>query len=398
MSLSENCTNSSMNILLRHNDQLMRIYEKFTSIYIMEYVFMPVWLLTGIPGAIISFHIWSIRRQHHSSALYLCILAIDDLLFFVFNSLFYLNNYQSIRTIENQYMCRFFPFFSIVLQYAAPMLTLGFTMERCISICYPFISNRISNYRATVKTCSFLIFFCVIVATPKLYFYSYEVTSTGVDGSVSKGSCQVIYQLTTMTDKDLIQRLETIMYNYEMITEILMFAIVPFMIFFVNIRVIFELLSMAKRRSVSTNTLLTYSNRPANTTTLLIISFYLLCATIPASVCQLLKFSVNPIQTCILDEDVPFSPQWKRHLRNVYIQILVDMLAKTYYAAKFYIYIITSQWFRTQLMDLFKKRHQRISTVSRMSCSQHMPGRTSLTFQLLKKQMTLKPNDLKQPQ
>jgi len=105
-----------------------------TAIQMVRYILHYVCLALGVPGNILSAIIWLRRHvtSKNSSALYLAVLAINDLLFLIINTVFL----EAIRLIADWLYYCLFPVY-MTTQILEPLLVLGFSVERLIAIICP---------------------------------------------------------------------------------------------------------------------------------------------------------------------------------------------------------------------------------------------------------------------
>jgi len=105
----------------------------FTTVETFSKVVQYVCIALGIPGNILSAIVW--LRLHvaskNSSAVYLVVLAINDLVFLLDKSI-----YHIVGPVGWLYGCsEFVHTFTTTFE---PLLVLAFSLERLIAICYPF--------------------------------------------------------------------------------------------------------------------------------------------------------------------------------------------------------------------------------------------------------------------
>jgi len=108
------------------------------ALWVRRYVIHYIYLLLGGPGNILTMIIWLRRHitSKNSSALYLAVLAINDLLFLIVNTV-------AIETIPSGVISRdswlFYCLYtvSVTTQIIEPLLVLGFSVERLIAISCP---------------------------------------------------------------------------------------------------------------------------------------------------------------------------------------------------------------------------------------------------------------------
>jgi len=103
----------------------------------LYYVMCYICLVLGGPGNILSLIIW-LRRQvisKNSSALYLAVLAINDLLFLIFNIV----AVETIPSVISRRSWLWYCLMTLLLtnQTLEPLLVLGFSVERLIAISCP---------------------------------------------------------------------------------------------------------------------------------------------------------------------------------------------------------------------------------------------------------------------
>lgn len=126
-------------LLLRSVESSWRDAQLHPSLMV-DRVVTPVWYVVGIVGNLASARIWLGRRlrRNNSSAIYLATLSINDTLFLVLHVCQELKYAWSLRTVDYPVVCELYALVYLVTQYMAPILVLGFTVERFIAICYPY--------------------------------------------------------------------------------------------------------------------------------------------------------------------------------------------------------------------------------------------------------------------
>jgi len=105
-----------------------------SAIRTLDYVMVYISLAQGGPGNILSAIIWLRRHvtSKNSSALYLAVLAINDLLFLIINT----GLLEAIRLLVDWlYYCLFTVY--LTTQILEPLLVLSFSVERLIAISCP---------------------------------------------------------------------------------------------------------------------------------------------------------------------------------------------------------------------------------------------------------------------
>jgi len=107
---------------------------EFTTVNKFYDVVQYVCAALGIPGNILSAIVW--LRLHvaskNSSAVYLAVLAVNDLVFLLEKLIF---TYDVVDCVDRLCYCSLFIYLSTVT--LEPLLVLGFSVERLIAICCP---------------------------------------------------------------------------------------------------------------------------------------------------------------------------------------------------------------------------------------------------------------------
>jgi len=109
-------------------------------IRVFEWVFPYVCLALGIPGNIASAIVWLRLHKKNSSAVYLAAIAVNELVV-ILGASFY--RHQTLSTLSNlaDYSVRTkkISYWYIVNSCLTiePLLTLGFSVERLLAICWP---------------------------------------------------------------------------------------------------------------------------------------------------------------------------------------------------------------------------------------------------------------------
>jgi len=113
------------------------------AIYMLDYVTSYVCLALGVPGNILSATIWLRRHiiSKNSSALYLAVLAINDLLYLII---------YTVITEAHQLLVHWLFYCLLTVMLTAdilePLLVLSFSVERLIAISCPLQVRCIGLY------------------------------------------------------------------------------------------------------------------------------------------------------------------------------------------------------------------------------------------------------------
>lgn len=145
--------------------EIYRIYRPIIA-WTDKYVTLLMYII-GFPGNALAFVVWIQRRMRHSSGCYLAALAFVDFVFLSLQLVFELHSVWGVPTLNVFLVCEIFPVFFIASQHLSPLLVLGFTFERFISVCYPFQRDRFCTTSRAIKV-SFLYLFNLILSEYKI--------------------------------------------------------------------------------------------------------------------------------------------------------------------------------------------------------------------------------------
>ena len=304
----------------------------------MDKYVTPIWYVIGFPGNIVAFMVWIQRRMRHSSGCYLSALAMADFLFLILQLLFELQNSWDVQVLEINVICQCFPILFYTTQYLSPLLVLGFTVERYISICHPFQREKYCTTSRAVKVILILVVFALSLHAIQGYFWIYD--STG-------GGCMPRPSIVDGGDK-------SIWAVWSWITELLVFGLVPLGTLVLNILVIKE----AKKISVKEEKRMclkkgSKSSGPSATTfTLLAVSFYLIFTTLPVTISYAMYLSFPPGSWEITEQQFMADPTWQSYLRFHTARTIIQELCMSHYACNIFIYMSTGKQFRNELLGL----------------------------------------------
>nr|CDS27380.1 Orphan Rhodopsin-like G protein-coupled receptor [Hymenolepis microstoma] len=390
------CPNGLVDVLTRYNGSDLLMYSRFMPPVndVVEKVSYPLWCTLGLPGSILSIYIWSkknmLKQGSVAAAVYQAGLGWVDLCFFLVQIMWYLHTPWKLRTLDHTVVCEGFAIANYLLQYASPMLTLVFTVERYIAICFPFRAgarNFGNSCKSAVHVVLATILFCALLASVQGVFFT-----------INDGNCGL------REDFEKVGEPEWLFYTgWTLVTELLMFGLVPIICLILNILVIRALhklshedLSGSKRdrllpHSPTSNSCTRFSTtssvflpqleasikehqiKQSSTLTLLCVSFYLIIAHFSVAVMVVLYCLLPMGDLCMTDEQIAKDPQWRRHFRFVTVRSLIDCFGTSHYAAKFYIYLATSAVFREQCAQIFCccRRQQRSLSLEPNSYHDH---------------------------
>jgi hypothetical protein len=290
----------------------------------------PIWYVIGVIGNPIATRIWLDRkvRKNNSSAIYLGTLAVVHFFFLFFHLLLELHLAYNVSTINHAIMCEVFNFLYMTLQYYAPLLMLGFTVERYIAVCHPFIKERFCTVSRAVKVCVGLAVLAVLLGSLQIYIWTYyeETAQCGIRPMAAE-----FYEVWTW------------------VSEMLLFVLVPLTMLVFNVLVIREI-----RRLTSQGPAVSQGGGGSTSTvTLLTVSFYYICTLLPATIVYSMQSMIHHGDMTLPPEEWATDPTWKSYFTYLTIRKVIEELCLSNYSSYIVIYYITGPHFRRKVNQLF---------------------------------------------
>ncbi|GFO44662.1 type-1b angiotensin ii receptor [Plakobranchus ocellatus] len=231
------CNNTTYIKLLMNNTELQyEYYETAFYVGILNYnipaamtvnkIVTPVWVFIGIFGNIISAMIWANPRMRtcNTAAYYLTCLSIADLTFLILCFIYELQNPWLLGTLDVFGWCQIYNVLNMAVQYFCVFLVFAFTVERFLSMCFPFKSERFGKTR-TPRIISCLLGLAILLGLPQLYFW--EIQSL-------VGECQLG---SNSSNKSVVSFFSI----YTWCTEIAVFGILPLVVLVLNVAVLYKI-------------------------------------------------------------------------------------------------------------------------------------------------------------
>jgi hypothetical protein len=373
-------------VFQRHtNSELYAIYRP--SIDAIDRYVTPIWYTAGFPGNALAFLIWIRPRMRASSGCFLAALAFNDLLFLSLHLVFELQATWDVRLVERPGVCQAFPIVFLAAQYLNPLLVLGFSVERYIAICHPFRRPTYCTTSRAVRVIVALAVFSLALHSVQGYFWHYNDGDCRLRAAVTESGADSLWSIWSWT------------------TELVVFGVVPLVILVLNAAVIAEtrrLCTVSSSGSGSNGNCSTSSStastrnhllngdgssphrrmsplqillshrqsahlqlqapvaclrryrrhgfRTAATTVMLMaVSFYLIVATLPVTLCYVLHLSFPEGNLALDDEAIWSDSTWQAHFDYWNVRTIIQELSMSHYACNFYIYLATGKLFRQEL-------------------------------------------------
>lgn len=325
-----------------NDSTLLNVYERYASeglysvhrpsISVVNKYVTPLWYIIGFPSNILAFGVWIQPRMRPSSGCYLAALAMGDLIFLALQLVYELQETWSIRMLHYPVICEGFPVIFLASQYLSPLLVLGFTVERYISICHPFEREKYCSTNRAIKVIVGLVCLSLGLHLVQAYFWAYnpKAEQCSPRAVVVQGGTTSVWTV------------------WSWITELLVFGLVPMAILVLNILVIKEARKMSK--SEETRLCLKRGHKSsAATVTLLAVSFFLIFTTLPVTILYSMYFNFPEGEPFMTDDDIGRDDIWQRHFTYYMVRTIIEELGMSHYACNFFIYVMTGKLFRREL-------------------------------------------------
>lgn len=332
-----NTTLGLSHILQRYTSRTAILEEFAPSGQLVERIVTPFWYIIGFIGNPISAVIWlgQRMRRNNSSAIYLGALSISDLLFLFLHFLQTLHFAWGFDVYNTYIICEIFYFLYYILQYLSTFLVLGFTVERYVAVCHPFLKEKLCTVKRAVMVVVCLTLFSTGLASAQIYFWTF---------SASEGTCNIRSEATTEGSTSFWS-------IWTWITDIFAFVIVPLIVLIFNILVLREIFKISKNDLMQRQQCRS-GNSTASTVTLLAVSFYLIITQISATVVVCLQ-SIFPHGNMFMDDDdIRSDKTWSHLFTYLDVRKVIEVICLSHYACYFCIYCVTGKHFRKEVVFL----------------------------------------------
>ncbi|BFY97943.1 hypothetical protein BsWGS_00983 [Bradybaena similaris] len=369
------CNNTTYMQVVLNSTELMLQYHKYaffvntlnynipTAMTINKCV-TPVWIFVGVLGNIVSTLIWASPRMRtcNTVAYYLTCLAIADLIFLFLHLIYELENPWLLGTLDVQGWCQLFSMAYIAVQYFCVFLVFAFTVERFLSVCHPFKSEKFSKTR-TPRVIFALFVLALVLSIPQGYFWIINKV----------GECQV-------RPSEMKPPSASFFSVYTWCSELAVFLALPLIVLILNIVVCHKIrrvgtLQIGKSSSmkkdartpltaheVKPSTLTVEDDSPASkrlsrtnggynasnkgpTVTLLWVSFYLIITVLPNTFLYAMQpFVGYGVMPCSL-QDMSEDPTWSAYFLFAAIKTIVKEVSLSHHVGNVFIYMATSRRF-----------------------------------------------------
>ncbi|KAH9488588.1 hypothetical protein Btru_061699 [Bulinus truncatus] len=377
------CNNTTYrDILVNSTEMLIEMYKHKYFVDLLSYnipfammvnkCVTPIWFTIGVFGNIISALVWANPRMRtcNTAAYYLTSLAVSDLAYLVFHLLYELESPWLLATLDVQVWCQAHNIANMALQYFCVFLVLAFTVERFLSVCHPFKSERFGKTR-TPRTILSLFVTAFVLSLPQ--GYSWHINEVG--------ECQV--RRIEMDPRSFFP-------IYTWCTELAIFGVIPLIVLMLNSAVLNKIRTIGQLRlgkpkllahdrrqchessmsalvvgseqrcirrvSSSTNGGFNANNK-GTTVTLLWVSFFLIFTMLPNTIVYALQsyMSIGRFECDI--EDMGKDPAWRSYFSFTSVKYIVKEISLSHHVGNVFIYLATSRRFlRLTLKSFFGQK------------------------------------------
>jgi len=315
---------------------------------IIDRLVTPIWYIIGLHGNILAAKIWlePRMRRNNSSAIYLATISITDMIFLMLHVLLELKYAWNVNSLSAPVLCEGFFFLYLSAQYMAPMLVLGFSLERWIAVCRPFVKEQYCTTRRAKMVACGLVLISLALCSMQAYFYTYDWKSE-----------QCILRESVWKDQPPGRSFWDI---WTWVTEMLVFLVLPMIILGFNILVIMEVRRMSKTGPPylpGTNGTGGggggQSSSRATTTMLLLVSMYLIVTTLPATLVYTMNDHFPEGDLSFTDEQIRQDGTWNKYWTYLTVRKIIEEICLSHYACNFFLYALTGHHFRNAVKDTY---------------------------------------------
>ncbi|XP_059174747.1 uncharacterized protein LOC131954918 [Physella acuta] len=291
----------------------------------------------GLPSNIMCFILWRRPALWHVSGLYMAGLALSDILALLLNMLKDLHSVWEVCIMNTAVTCFIFPTLLNAGQQLSTYLGLGFTVERYISVFYPFQRNIYCTEERSKMVITGFIVFLLIWNCPQSYFW-FLTTELDIRKNITRTYCALKKEYDEGEDISVFG-----IFTY--ITEGFSFGVISICVLVMDCFLIRQMARLANaetmrgtKRKVSTTT---------TTITLLAVSVYQICTTLPDTFAKSL-YNVY----CLKNSFNPTDEELERYRKYELVAEIAEEVRISHFTFNFYIYLITNLRFRVEFMRL----------------------------------------------
>lgn len=332
--------NSTVNLphLIMRYPSRTAVLEEFAPAGPMaERIIPPIWYAIGFIGNPLSAVIWlgQRMRRNNSSAVYLGALSISDLFFLFLHLLHILHIAWGYDVYNDHVSCEIFHFLYYVPQYLSTFLVLGFTSERYVAVCHPFLKEKLCTVKRAVIIVMALGLFSAALSSAQIYIWTY---------SADEDTCNLRPDAQINGEKSF--------WNvWSWVTDIFAFGLVPLVVLVFNILVLKEIFKIS-RNDLMRRQQTRGANSTASTLTLLAVSFYLIITQLSATVLTCLQQAFPTGDYFMTDDEVRRDRTWSNLFTYLEVRKVIEVICLSHYACYFFIYCLTGKHFRKEVLYL----------------------------------------------
>ncbi|XP_014787600.1 probable G-protein coupled receptor 139 [Octopus bimaculoides] len=342
MSLSDNMTYTlptwtNETTVLSQKQQLEQIKAYQISISILIYV-LPVIIIMGTIGNILSFIIWMKRKLRRTSTFfYLAMLAISDTVFLLISGLkTWIRMWSYIELLHvSVFSCKVIIFIINSSLHISAWLIVAVTTERFLAVWFPLRANGMCSFRRVkIVTATIVTVFLLLNSH---FFWTAELVSTDNPESPDKLEC------TSKMIKICV---------YFPWFNMVLFSVIPSVLLLIlNLLIIFCLLKHREtlKSAMTKDDQHMRSIHRRLAVILLTISFVWIFTTVPNTLTSITKKSRKDLESLA---------------EAILLRVLSYILLYINHAINFFLYCLTGRLFRIELKKLFccksQKKHRQI--------------------------------------
>ncbi|RTG80372.1 uncharacterized protein DC041_0012549 [Schistosoma bovis] len=358
------------------------------------------------------------QRRKNSSAIYLATLSITDLILILLLLNYDLERYWCIRgVIIIPGICQLFQCLFIFTQYYSIVLVFGFTLERYLAVCFPFKRHKLCTTKRAILAVFILSLFIIGPTLSQAILWTYDNGECRMRINVAMDEKFQTLLFVQEVLFSLVIPLATLIFNILVLCEMRRLIKSSHLLKIskhqsINSSTIntthneksrFTYKRFFKRRKFSNNNHTTHNliSNTTNTTDglndnkrdgslgddgtpkfspiktiqmnttqdhltkestqfisatlmLIILSFYLIACTVPTGIMYLIQFHWLQPDDCLTDQAIHQSNEWTIFFQRITTKGLIDAFCASHYACNFFIYFLTCNKFKKQVINIIK--------------------------------------------
>ncbi|XP_076465301.1 uncharacterized protein LOC143297030 isoform X2 [Babylonia areolata] len=395
--LNHTMNHTAINSSSPAEDVTLNVFERYTVSQLVETfapaaawaerVVPPIWYFVGFFGNPVSAYVWlgARMRRNNSSAVYLGLLAVSDLVFLFLHLLHTLHVTWGRDVYNAPGGCEAFMFFFYIPQYLSVVLVAAFTVERYVAVCHPFLKEKWCTERRAFLAVGACTGLSAALSTAQLYIWTFFPTLNicNTRPQAAEGGDASFWNVWTW------------------VVDMLLFALLPLVVLLFNALVLREIVRLSRNGIISRQVSRGggggggdgggggSGGTTASTLTLLCVSFFLIVTQLAATLVNTLQSAYPPGPHLLTDLQLGTDATWRAFFTYLDCRKVLETLCLSHYSCYFFVYCLTGKHFRREVRHLLtcqgrlscgSRRGRRGERYSMVSSNGHSLNTTNCTM------------------